>query len=169
MAPRKDPTYPAKFYANLFSITERRVQQLAKQGTIPKEGRGRYPLIETIKGYVNFLQTRSLDDQNTDGDYRTQKVRLTKAQAEAQELKNKITKHEVVPVAFINFVLGRVANEIAGVHDGLPVELVRRLKLSADQAEIIKAQVSRSGDSIANLADGDFLEIALDEFIRSTN
>lgn len=47
---------PCKFLAQLFGVSERRVQQLAKEGVIPKAERGEYPLLASVKSYVKSLQ-----------------------------------------------------------------------------------------------------------------
>ncbi|WP_407237828.1 terminase small subunit [Escherichia coli] len=47
--------------------------------------------------------------------------RLTRAQADAQELKNARDSAEVVETAFCTFVLSRIAGEIASILDGSPV------------------------------------------------
>lgn len=55
-----------------------------------------------------------------------ERLRLTAAQAEGQELKNEITKRKSVPVEFATFVLARIAAEIASGLDTLPLTLKRR-------------------------------------------
>lgn len=52
-----DGTVGVDVLARLFSLTSRRIQQLAKDGIIPKGGRGRYPFAASIRGYIQFLQT----------------------------------------------------------------------------------------------------------------
>ncbi|HHN9480802.1 TPA: terminase small subunit, partial [Escherichia coli] len=52
--------------------------------------------------------------------------RLTRAQADAQELKNARDSAEVVETAFCTFVLSRIAGEIASILDGLPLSVQRR-------------------------------------------
>ncbi|WP_244587338.1 terminase small subunit, partial [Escherichia coli] len=47
--------------------------------------------------------------------------RLTRAQADAQELKNARDSAEVVETAFCTFVLSRIAGEIASILDGIPL------------------------------------------------
>lgn len=63
----------------LNGITERRVQQLASEGIIKKEARGRYNLVESVRGYCAYMQDvnrGSESDRETDyGDARTQKMR----------------------------------------------------------------------------------------------
>lgn len=52
--------------------------------------------------------------------------RLTRAQADAQELKNAKESAEVVETAFCTFVLSRIAGEIASILDGIPLSVQRR-------------------------------------------
>lgn len=51
-----EASYPAGTIAKLLNVTVRRVQQLAKEGVIPKAQRGKYPLVGCVHGYVKFLQ-----------------------------------------------------------------------------------------------------------------
>lgn len=50
------PTVTAGTLADLFNLTERRVQQLANEKVVVKADRGKYDLIASVKGYVRFLQ-----------------------------------------------------------------------------------------------------------------
>ena len=93
-----EPNYNASFYSNLFNITERRIQQLAATGVIPKAARGKYPLIGTIRGYVTYLQERSLGEGVIRIDYQAEKAGLVKAQREkaqleVEELKGELTRN----------------------------------------------------------------------------
>jgi phage terminase Nu1 subunit (DNA packaging protein) len=81
-------TVPAETLAKLLNLTEVRIQQLAKDGIIVKETRGRYDLWASIKGYVKYLQDRAIgrgvrDDEG--GDYEKHRGRLTKAKADEAE------------------------------------------------------------------------------------
>lgn len=80
-----EPTYGANFYARLFNLTERRIQQLAKDGVIPKSGRGKYPLLGTVRGYVTYLQERQLNNEVGAGDFHLERTLLTKANRERAE------------------------------------------------------------------------------------
>ena len=45
--------------SKLLKLTERRVQQLAKDGIIPKAERGKYDLVSSVHGYVDFLKAKA--------------------------------------------------------------------------------------------------------------
>lgn len=102
-------------------------------------------------------------------DLEKEKLRLTAAQADHQELKNEVARHEVAPFDFITFVLGKAANEIAGVMDSMPVECMRKLSLSNQDVEKVRGITALAAGSIANLGDEAWLELALDEFIAETD
>lgn len=165
-----EPNYPASFYAKLFDVTERRIQQLAKDGTIPKAARGKYPLIGTIKGYVKFLQDRSLAKvaDYSDTDIRAQKLRLTKAQADAQELKNEIALQQTVPTEFATYALAKIAAEASGVLDSVPLNLKRKHpELTTLQFENIKRAIAKASSAVVTLPEK--LPDLLDEYIRETD
>lgn len=98
-----------------------------------------------------------------------ERVRLTREQADAQELKNEIARHDVAPFAFITFLLGKTSNELAGVMDALPVELMRKLSLTPQEVEKVKGVTALAADSIFSLADEQFIGDSLDEFVAETD
>jgi len=80
------PLYPCKTIARLFNLTERRIQQLASEGIIPKSERGKYDLVECVRGYIKFLQDRAFGKELSALDSHTERTRLLKAQADIAEL-----------------------------------------------------------------------------------
>jgi phage terminase Nu1 subunit (DNA packaging protein) len=85
--------------SRLLMITDRRVQQLAKDGIIPKGENRRYNLEEVVQAYIQYLQGknvgRGLEDDNAI-DFHTEKARLTKVQADKAELEYKQACGELV-------------------------------------------------------------------------
>ena len=53
--PGGNSVYPIKVIAELFGITERRVNQLAQKKIIPKAGKGVFDLGPTIQAYIRYL------------------------------------------------------------------------------------------------------------------
>lgn len=138
------PAYPASTIAKLFNLTERRVQQLAKDGIIPKDERGKYDLVGAVRGYIKYLQERALgrgDGAYNDGvDIKLERKRLISAQANKTESENLKLRGELVSFELVKDVLneaavcygrgvdalpGRLANELAGIND--PAEVKSRL------------------------------------------
>lgn len=52
-------SYPVSTIAKLFGLTERRVQQLAKDGIIAKLKKNQYELVGSVRAYINYLQRRA--------------------------------------------------------------------------------------------------------------
>jgi phage terminase Nu1 subunit (DNA packaging protein) len=88
MSGSESPTYPLKTIAKLLKLTERRVQQLAKSGVIPKGARGRYDLVASVQGYIVYLQERAAGPASIAGaiDYHVEKARKTRAEADIAEM-----------------------------------------------------------------------------------
>jgi phage terminase Nu1 subunit (DNA packaging protein) len=53
-------TQPIGVIARLLDLSERRVQQLSREGVIPRAERGQYDLIGSVRGYVRYLRDQAL-------------------------------------------------------------------------------------------------------------
>lgn len=96
-----------------------------------------------------------------------ERYRLTKAQADAQELKNEINQQEVVPVEFAAYALAKVAAEASGVIDSTPLNLIRKNpELTVSQQENIKRELAKAMNALSKLAEE--MPRILDDFIRET-
>lgn len=92
------PTYPVSTIANLFNLTERRVQQLASQNVIPKAERGKYDLVACVRGYISYLQDRAFGKDVQPVDAHQERARLIKAQADKTELEVQTLHRSLVSV-----------------------------------------------------------------------
>lgn len=143
---------------------------------VGKIGRTNYYLLSDVIGVrekqayeKGQRDARSEDAESpAEGSEKDNRNRLVAAQADAQEMKNEVARHETAPFAFMTFVMSKAANVIAGVMDGMPVECMRQLNLTVPEVEKVKAIVSVSADSIANLGNDEWMEMTLDEFIEET-
>jgi phage terminase Nu1 subunit (DNA packaging protein) len=74
--------------ARLLMISERRVQQLANEGVIPRTETRRYNLEESVQAYIQFLQGKNVGRAMADEqiDFHEEKARLTKIQADKAQL-----------------------------------------------------------------------------------
>lgn len=115
-----NPTYPAKTIAKLLMLTERRVQQLAKDGVVPKSERGRYELGPAVQGYIRYLQARAHGNTEPAGsaDYHVEKARLTKAQADIAEMEAARRRGDAIDAAEVKrawqLILGEVRANLLG-------------------------------------------------------
>jgi len=107
--------FPAAQIAALLKVSERRLQQLADEGYIKKEGRGLYGLVDSVQGYIRFLKESSA--ANTRG---TATARLAEQQAIKVEMENLRRAGELVYAAQAAETLNQIAAQLASQLDALP-------------------------------------------------
>jgi len=91
-------------------------------------------------------------DQLEDGHIDYERYRLTKAQADAQELKNEIAIGNVVPTDFAVFALSKIAAEAVGILDSLPMNINRKHpEITTLQIENIKRELAKACNVLAEL------------------
>lgn len=125
-----NPTLPkcsVNTIAKLLNITERRVQQLAKEGVIPKPIKGEYDLVGSVQGYVTYLQekVKGADiaaSRRTFEQERIRKIRMENDEREGRllqfdDVKNALNEMMVLLRGQLESIPGRVASELAGVSD----------------------------------------------------
>ncbi len=118
MAAHTDRNVTAKQLGYLLNgLTERRVQQLAAEGIIKKEARGRYNLVESVRGYVAYLQDTNSGmegmAESAYGDARTQKMRADADRAimEAAQLAGSLVPTDAVQYQW-NHMIGAVRQKL---------------------------------------------------------
>lgn len=96
-----------------------------------------------------------------------ERLRLTAAQAEAQELKNEVTKARLIPVEFITFALSRTAAQIASLLDTIPLKVKRKHpELQPRHIESLTREIAETRNVAAQF--GDELPDLIDDFVAST-
>lgn len=77
---------PLAVIAKLLDLSERRVQQLSREGVIPKAERGQYDLVGSVRGYVRYLRDQAVRAQAGAPDYATERARFIRARADLAEM-----------------------------------------------------------------------------------
>jgi phage terminase Nu1 subunit (DNA packaging protein) len=133
-----EPMVPVGTIATMIDMTPRQVQNLARDGVIPKAERGRYPLISSVQGYVRHQRRQISQGSKKLGE----DARLKAAQADLRELE-----------------LSRARSELydANAVDAVLIEAVMINKTSLD------ALPSRSSVDLANKAVPEIKRILQDE------
>lgn len=122
-------TVPLPIIAKLLDVSERRIQQLASDGIIPKSNAGQYELVPTVRGYIGYLRRNLTNENKTDTiDIRSERGRLVKAQAdktelEVEALRGTLIATEEVELLWSNLVLN-FRGRILGIASKLAVQLV---------------------------------------------
>ena len=141
------PSYPVTTIAKLLMITERRVQQLSKEGVIPRTQHGRYELAPAVQGYVRYLQERSLGRPSAPTDYHAEKSRLVKMQADRAEYELKTMAGELVRVDDIKSQWYQVVTDCKS----------RLLSISSKAAPVVASESSAAQ-----------CQIIIDDLVRET-
>jgi phage terminase Nu1 subunit (DNA packaging protein) len=136
-----NPTYPVNVIAKLMKLTERRVQQLSREGVIPKAEHGRYELAPAVQGYIGYLQERVAprpqDDDPNRVDYHAEKARLTKSQADMAEMEAAKMRGALVDADQMKEALDLVIAEVrANLLNNAPTRIAARAKSEKKEASI---------------------------------
>lgn len=143
--------FPGRVIAQLLNISERRLQQLAKEGIVPKSGRGRYPLAGCIRGYVTYLQEQ-VDGGKDVIDYRQEKARGERVKAERMEFDLAVKRREYAPISMLEEVLDRVSSAAAARLDAITSRLHQRYpSMKATHLSAIKTEIAAARNSIAEI------------------
>lgn len=135
--------------ATILNISIRRVNQLVQETVIPPARGRKYDLIETVKSYVSWLQSKTVGQKNNsiDADLAEEKKRLTRAQADKAELEVAVLEGKLVQLAdvereYTDLVLkcrsrllempGRLSHELSCMSD--PVRIQEKLKSVINEA-----------------------------------
>lgn len=162
------PTYPVATIAKLLMLSDRRVQQLTKEGVIPKAERGRYELAPAVQGYVRFLQERSLRSDSSPIDYHMEKARLTKAQADSAEIEAAKARQDVASVKQIEKNLAGLFAEVRTNIRNIPDRVVSSLIGMTDEREFKNILAREIDLALDALAESDVLIEASEEAEEST-
>ncbi|WP_462383368.1 terminase small subunit [Pseudomonas sp. Marseille-QA0892] len=154
--------------AQHLDITDRQVRSLIESGVLSgSQGRGGLDFDECRIAYIRYLrgiaQGRVKQPQETEPDesqaeidkrYAEERLRLTAAQAEGQELKNEVAKRKSVPTDFAMFALSRLASEIGSILDTLPLTLKRKHpELEVRHIESVQRELSKARNRASSLDD----------------
>lgn len=160
-----------KQLSQIFGVSVRTVQNWQEQGmpVVSGGGKGNEVLYESAaviewysardaiieneklrKEVEELRQAGEADLQPGTIDY--ERYRLTRAQADAQELKNARESAEVVDTTFCTFVLSKMAGEIASILDGIPLSVQRRFPdLENRHIDFLKTGIIRAMNKAAAL------------------
>jgi len=150
-----NPTYPVSTIAKLLMISERRVQQLTKEGVIPKSERGRYELAPAVQGYIKFLQDRNVqvDDHRTI-DYHAERNRKIKAEADLTTMQAQKMRGELVPLKQVERALAMVLAEVKVGMRNIPQRTATMLIGEQNETrikEVLLTEVDQTLEAMANM------------------
>ena len=150
-------TYPIAVIARLLDLTERRVQQLTREGVIPRTERGRYELVPAVRGYIRYLRDRSVGrDGATIPDIAAERARLTREQADRAAMENAKARGELVLAPTVQKALERTFTAFKARIEAIPRKAVPRLKGVTGDAAREKVLRELNREALSELCNFDF-------------
>ena len=145
-------TQPIGVIAKLLDLSERRVQQLSREGVIPKATRGQYDLVGSVRGYVRYLRDQAVAAQAGAPDYAVERARLIRARAdlsemEAQEKRRSLIAADQIEAAWIA-VLALLRTRLLALPDRLAPQAFDQSTVG-DTRNLIRAAIREVLDDLA--------------------
>ena len=145
-------TQPIGVIARLLDLSERRVQQLSREGVIPKAERGQYDLIGSVRGYVRYLRDQALKAQAGAPDYAAERARFIRVRAdlaemEAEEKRRSLIAAEQIEAAWIA-VLALLRTRLLALPDRLAPQAFEQSTVG-DTRNLIRAAIREVLDDLA--------------------
>ena len=145
-------TQPIGVIAKLLDLSERRVQQLSREGVIPKAERGQYDLIGSVRGYVRYLRDQALKAQAGAPYYAAERARFIRARAdlaemEAKEKRRSLIAADQVEAAWIA-VLALLRTRLLALPDRLAPQVFEQSTVG-DTRNLIRAAIREVLDDLA--------------------
>ena len=145
-------TQPIGVIVRLLDLSERRVQQLSREGVIPKAERGHYDLIGSVRGYVRYLRDQAVKAQAGAPDYAAERARFIRARAdlaemEAEEKRRSLIAAEQIEAAWIA-VLALLRTRMLALPDRLAPQAFEQSTVG-DTRNLIRAAIREVLDDLA--------------------
>lgn len=130
--------YDLNNIADLLDITPRRLQQLAKDGFIPKNRRGKYPLVGSVQGYIRYLRANRTNSTKTNNnkeyiDQNKERALLNREIRISKEMENQQTRKQLISVNDFDTEYSRLVKITAATLETLPDLLERDAGLKGRQ------------------------------------
>ena len=142
-------TYNIDTICKMLDLTPRRVQQLAKEGIIPKTEKGKYDLVGCVRGYVHYLRDRALG-KDADLDGFQWRVRKLKAEALMAEMELDEMRQILIRVEKVEGYLEKLFTAMKQQLLGMPTKVAPML-LAEDTVEGVELVLQGEAHDICNL------------------
>lgn len=149
------PMLQAEF-ADLVGVSQPTVSELQARGILQPD----QPAGVWLLAYTKHLREQAAG-RGADGELARERARLAREQADRVALENATARKEMAPVSMLEFVLAKMAGEVASTLQGIVPTVKRRVPLIApDALRIIEEIVVKARNSAAavTLAEADRVE-----------
>ena len=100
--------------AKLLGITDRHLRNLANEGVIKKTEKGKYLLLESVRGYIEYIESKNDVDLNLKDEKIMEEIKRIKKDVELKDLKIKETKNQLHLASIVEKVMTDMLMNIKG-------------------------------------------------------
>jgi phage terminase Nu1 subunit (DNA packaging protein) len=150
--------YPVAAIAQLLKLGERRVQQLVKDGILPRPSKGVYDPIACVHGYIDYL--KRLAAGSGELSLSEERTRLTKFQADLAELQLRKASGKLIESKRAAQVWGEIVTAIRQRLLGLASRLAPQVATSQSIPDIKERLDAAIGEVLNELCNPDLEQIA---------
>lgn len=130
----------ADVIAKVLMLNVSRIHQMGREGIIPRFEGGKYKLIPSIQGYINFIRGEHHDDDLIS--LSREKAKLTKVQREKAEHELAIMRNQYIAVGEVEAEFASFAKSVIGILETLADRLERDAELLPQQTSMVEATVN---------------------------
>lgn len=145
--------FSAKQLSELLNITDRRIQQLTKEGVIVKAARGKYKVMESVAGFIRYLQDKNGD--NDELDYNTEHALLERAKRQKAELQLAVMKGEVHRSKDVELVMNDMVASFRARILAIPTKLAPQLESIRELTKIRDVMTREMIEALTELSEYD--------------
>ena len=136
--------------AEWLGVTTRRIQQLAVEGVLPREGRGRYPLKICVKTYCDW-KDQLLLKRGTSSELSEEKLLTARLERRTRELVFAEAEGSLITVAHHERVMGEAFSMVRQNIRNLPGALAPRLAGLDDPRDVERILVPAIDDALRSI------------------
>ena len=145
-------TVPLSTVAKLLDLTERRVNQLVKEGVLPRAARGRYELVPVVRAYISYLRDKAVNTDVGVFDYPAHRARLTSAKADMAEMEREQMKDNLIPADDVADAWDAMASNMRAKLLSIPTKSATQVFAAKNQTEAKKILKEAINDALQELA-----------------
>ena len=136
-------TYGVDTISKLLLVTPRRVQQLVREGILPRSERGRYELVPVVQAYVGYLKDRTIGAEVNVISLDEARQRKLAAEAELAEILLREKTNELVSLDLVRMVWEELISTSRAKLLSLPAKIAPVVAVE-DDANICKQLVEEA-------------------------
>lgn len=145
-------TYGLDTISKLLDLTPQRINQLCRDGVIPKAERGRYELVPVVQAYIRYLRDRAVKGDVHGDDYSTHRTRLIKARADVMEMEKAQMDASLIPATDVQEAWVEVLAACRAKLLSIPTKAAPEVFASSDINEVKSILKETVNEALAELA-----------------